>query len=244
MNRSFLYGDGFFETIRLTLGKPEFLGLHLDRARRTAKSLQMNWPEYWDEAFWLQEFEKFSHDTCAVRITFYRGGSGAYLPEENNLQFHLYSRDIKEGSYLFLNTALPINELRHQLNSLLPVRTVIADKIYKDQGLLSSFKTTSALCYVIAALEMKNREAEEIILLNQHGKVCEALSSCLILQLEDKWVTPPLCDGPVQGTYLAFLKEWMPVVERTCTISDIKQAQAVYAVNSVYGFRRLQLVLN
>jgi branched-subunit amino acid aminotransferase/4-amino-4-deoxychorismate lyase len=44
VNRSFCYGDGFFESIRMTGGDMPFIKNHFERIKETANILEINLP--------------------------------------------------------------------------------------------------------------------------------------------------------------------------------------------------------
>jgi branched-subunit amino acid aminotransferase/4-amino-4-deoxychorismate lyase len=44
-DRGFLYGDGFFETLRATEGRPQFLQEHLARLRVSAQTFRIPFSE-------------------------------------------------------------------------------------------------------------------------------------------------------------------------------------------------------
>lgn len=83
--------------------------------------------------------------------------------------------------------------------------------------------------------------AEEVILYNEAGEVTETTIANLVLQRGTRWVTPLVSCGLLAGTYRAVLVEEGIVAEDIVSLQDLKQASAVYRVNSVRGWQRLHL---
>ena len=101
-NRSFLYGDGFFETFKLIEGKCERFSLHYQRMLKSAETLQLDWDAQWIPSFFetklLAESKNFEEQILKVRILFYRNAKGTYVPETDTANFY-----IRIESYVPLN---------------------------------------------------------------------------------------------------------------------------------------------
>ena len=51
-NRAFQYGDGFFETIRVCNGVPQYCDLHWDRVEKSLEAHKIEKPDGWDIQAW------------------------------------------------------------------------------------------------------------------------------------------------------------------------------------------------
>jgi branched-chain amino acid aminotransferase len=93
-NRSFLFGDGFFETMRFYPDQlTELWPFHWDRLQKSIKALQFLWPEEFTEAFLLHEIRtrlpRQTEKDFRVKIVFFRTGDGRYTPVNCGLAFLL-----------------------------------------------------------------------------------------------------------------------------------------------------------
>src|SRR5206468_5977567 len=85
-NRSFRYGDGFFETMKMINGKIVLNDFHFERLFSSIELLQFEKPDRFTATF-LQEqimklIEKNKHSKLArIRLMIFRGNGGLYDPE-------------------------------------------------------------------------------------------------------------------------------------------------------------------
>ena len=85
MNRGFLYGDGFFESIRIVNGIAPLLRFHTERIIDAFCIYQMT-PSFDIHEVLQKSIHKYNTDGI-LRINFYRDGKGKYLPETDNVVF-------------------------------------------------------------------------------------------------------------------------------------------------------------
>lgn len=83
----------------------------------------------------------------------------------------------------------------------------LADTVFLQKTAFSHLKTISALPYVMAGIEKKEKGLEEIILLDQDGYIAEASSSNLyFLDLSNRSIyTPSLQTGCINGVSRRYL---------------------------------------
>ena len=238
-NRSFLYGDGFFETMRVSNNRIPLIVHHLNRAKRVAKIFQLRWKPEWDEDFFNAVAASIPND-CVFRATFYRDNGGTYQSTSNNIKVHFQNRPIPENNSLFVQQALKQDELLSELRKLPTHDLGIYDQILKPRNVLSNIKSTSSLYYVLAGLYLQTSTHSDILILNDANRACEGLTSNLLLFTSGEWYTPMLTEGPVDGTYLAFLRTFLPINDSELELKDVKEAEEVFLVNASLGFRRMK----
>ena len=91
LNRSFLYGDGFFETMRISKSAIPLWPYHEKRLLSNLEILQFQWeetnlPELLHRSI-LQTSAEI--DEGRARLTIYRSGGGAYLPDLDQPSFFI-----------------------------------------------------------------------------------------------------------------------------------------------------------
>jgi len=244
LNRGFFYGDGFFETVFWGEGKLPLLDYHLARAQRTAQWLEMVWPKAWTSHFWKTEIERRNiSQNPVIRMDFFRKGSGLYVPDSEEIEMSISFRIQKTTSTYFteVNTTLEAFEARIQTMEYVPV------SVYHEQQkpitAWSSFKSTSALFYVKAGLFLnKQKRAEDLILLNTDGNLCEGLSSNVLIKIGENWHSPAQNQGPIEGVFLAYLQSFLPIQRSAITIPMLEQAQEILFLNAIQGVRKIELI--
>ena len=83
---------------------------------------------------------------------------------------------------------------------------------------------------------------DEIIFANERGEVCEGTITNLFFDFGDGLVTPPLSSGVLPGVLRAELLASSGCREGVVTLADLRNADAIWAGNSVRGLIRCHLV--
>ncbi|WP_296618268.1 aminotransferase class IV [Marivirga sp.] len=192
-NRGFQYGDGIFETIIFRKKEIMFLNEHWERILEGVNDLKMKLPFTKEELkiilFDLLEVNGLMGQSARMKLYIWRKTGGLYAPE--NLETE------------FLLTSEPSQRKKIQKFE----KVGIAHTLYLQKTAFSHLKTISALPYVMAGVEKKERKLEEIILLDQDGFVAEASSSNIyFLDIENRKIyTPSLQCGCINGVSRRYL---------------------------------------
>lgn len=231
-NRSFRYGDGFFETIKVVNQKIILKDYHFARLFSSLPLLGFNQPAPISPGYFENLIEqlivKNNHQKLArVRITIYRGDGGLY-DAVNHFPNHLIQSWPLETS---------INQLNE--NGLVTDVYTRARKVCDD---FSSVKSNNYLCYVMAALWAKSEKLNDCLLTNPYSNITDSTIANVFIVHDGIIKTPPLSDGPVSGVIRKYLIEHLPgigleCVETSLTISDIQQASEVFFTNAIYGIK-------
>ncbi len=192
LNRGFRYGDGFFETIAIINGIPRLLEKHLHRLKSGAKILNLDVQRILD----FDTIQKKIHDIqsannmlgdAKMRLIIWRDSSGLYTPADNKTHYLLTIESANISKIPLLKTA------------------GISVKIINYPSPVSRFKTLSAMKYVIAGIEKKEKKLDEIIILDYQGHVSETMSSNLFWKTKGRYYTPPLSTGCIEG----IMRNWL-----------------------------------
>ena len=226
-DRSFLYGDGLFETVLICRGKPFRWPQHLERLHGGAEFLGLRVP-YADEAL-----GKFVAELIAVnqlpeallRLTLSRGvGVRGYSPmgaDNPTLVMSLHP---------FPSLALPPRGWRLQTSS----RRLPAGEA------LAQYKTANKLTQILARTEADAVGADEALLLNTDGFVVEGAGSNLFWVQAGTVCTPPMTSGVLAGVTRAVVLELcrelaLPAQESTVTPAELCQVEGVFVTLSTFG---------
>ena len=82
---------------------------------------------------------------------------------------------------------------------------------------------------------------QEIIYHTADGKLLETSIGNLVLKMDGKLYTPPSQLGLLPGIYRQHLLEIGQVEEKVLTLSDLKEAEVIYACNAVRELYELSL---
>ena len=231
-NRGFLYGDGFFETIKIFNKKPFNLENHFDRIIYSADLLDIKFTlSVLDlNKSILILIEKNNIKSGSVRISVYRNSKGKYFPLENT-------------SSILINS-------RNDINDVFVERSFINIGYYKENlkspSPLSNLKSLNSLLYVMASKYAKEYNFDDIILFNTNNNIIETTNSNLFILNYNKVITPPLKDGCVDGSMrkllISIIKNKYEFEEESISENDLDTSSEVILSNSTYGVRGIKKI--
>lgn len=221
-NRSFRYGDGFFETISYKEFKALWLPYHFERIKQSAAITQITLPEsftlnYFEDTI-AQIAQKNDLSDARIRFHIFRDGGGAYFPELDTAAF------ICTAKKLVFNDEL--QAIAH---------AVIYRENTKPHTPLSNVKSANALIYILASKFAASQHAADAIILNSSGRICEATSSNIFLIQGERIITPSLSEGCVNGIIRRIIIEKLNTIESEISEADLLMADAVFLTNTIKG---------
>lgn len=231
-NRGFRYGDGLFESMRYLRGKLCFAELHADRLQRGMNALKLEGAEKMtadflrDRSAELVRKNKFG-ENARLRITVYRDAGGLYSPESN------------ASAYLAEGSRVADEAYKDSAKGFIA-------QVYPDMGkavnFLANFKTCNSLLYVMAGLFRKEHSLDEVIILNQNGYLCEALTSNLFVVHKKIVYTPALTEGCIDGVMRKVVirlarENGIPVEEGRLRPAMLDAADEVFITNAARGIQ-------
>lgn len=231
-NRSFRYGDGFFETMKMVNGKIQLADYHFERLFTSLDLLQFQQPVYFTPAYLREQVEilakkNFHHKLARIRVTIFRGEGGLY-EVSNHFPHHLVQ-------------TWELNPANNTLNE-----NGLMIGIYQDARKVcdrfSALKTNNYLPNVMAALWAQKQKLDEAILLNPYDRIADATIANVFMVKDGLIKTPALTEGAVNGVMRRHLvqslrEENMPVEETQLQVEDILQASEVFLSNAIYGIK-------
>ena len=227
-NRSFKYGDGFFETMRIFNGKVFNRIAHENRLSKTLNYLKLILEKPISELFNEVEDLLCINDISEggfARLMLYRDGKGTYNPSINT------------ASYFIECTKCTSNQFELKDKS---IETVFFVEHKKPISKLSNIKSNNALLYILASIYAKEQNADDAILLNKNDNIIESTNANLFLVNKGDLYTPPLADGPLDGTLRSLIIQCFSVKERSLSIDDYNNAEEVFLTNA-HGIRNVKL---
>ena len=239
-NRSFRYGDGCFETIKVVNGNIILHDLHFYRLISSLVVLMISIPDFFTKEYFtkqiLQVINANKHVNIArVRMTLFRKGEGLkFSSVENSLQFIVQSWNDEKASNTFNKIGLSID-------------------IYKDAkktcDVFSNLKSNNYLPYIMGKLWAESQKLDECLLTNTNGSIADATVANIFIVENGIIKTPSLSEGCVDGTmrkYLlqCFKKEKIQFEETTLTEDNLLKASEVFLTNAIYGIKWVDVFRN
>lgn len=224
-NRSFRYGDGIFETIKIFRGKILLADYHFDRLLTSLSLLKIN-PSFFLTRDKMQEniLELCKLNNCEnsarVRLAVYR-------EEDNNAGF------VVEANFLEAN----INSLNEE-----GWRIDIYPLVRKSCDAFANLKSANYLPYVLCGIYADENKLDECLVLNSNNKLCDASKANIFLILNKEVFTPALHQGCVNGVKRRFIIERLKksgIVTRQTTIDEamLLAADEVFLSNAINDIR-------
>ncbi len=232
-NRSFRYGDGFFETIKIKDERILLSKLHFQRISNSLEVLKFQLPKFFsihkifDEIVHLSQKNK--HQNLArIRLTFFRGNGGLYDAENHY------------PNYIIQSYAL--SETLTQLNS----NGLVIDFYNSGIKTIDNFcnlKTNSFLPYTMAAIWAKENKLNDAIILNSNNFISDTTIANLFIVKNGKVITPGLNDACIAGVTRAFLLHHFDTIEQqSISKQDILHADEVFLTNAIRGIQWVKQV--
>ncbi len=231
-NRSFRYGDGFFETIKYADGKILLAELHFERLFASLNRLAFQAPEYFTKSYLENQIhalvKRNGHDRSArIRITIFRG-EGSIYDEINHFPHHLIqSLELNPSNIIFNDSGLILD--------IYPDARKVCDG-------LSHIKSNNYLNYAMAAIWAKKNKLDDAFLFNPYDRLADATIANVFIVKNGIIKTPAITEGPVQGVMRRHLlqnlrAESIPVEETGISLEDLEEASEIFLTNAVYGIR-------
>ncbi len=232
-NRSFLYGDGVFETILAYGTEAKHLPLHFARLIKGMKVLEIDIPTYLNETFISETITRLLNKNrffgnARVRITVFRNSEGFYTPTSNKAGVLIQTQELSTTFY----------ELNKQ-GYLLDIYTDIKKPINK----LSSIKSCNALLFIKAGLYRKANELDDCVILNNEDRVAETISSNIFIVKGNTIYTPSLAEGCIPGIMREVVCKIAPTLgfeisnQVAFSIKALMDSDEVFLTNSINGIR-------
>lgn len=232
-NRSFLYGDGVFETLKVLNNKILFFEDHYFRLLASMRIIRMQIPmsftlEYLESQILALVNQQNLQNSARVRLTVFRNEGGFYTPTDNSVSFVIQANELSNKLYSITDKSFEVD-------------------LYKDfvvtKQLLSTLKTNNKIIQITASIFAQENQLDSCLLINENKNVIEATNGNLFMLLNDQLITPPLSEGCLNGIMrkqiLKIAKEHgdIEVVEKEISPFDLQKADELFVTNVIIGIQ-------
>jgi branched-chain amino acid aminotransferase len=231
-NRGFKYGDGIFESMRMSKGKLNFADLHADRLQKGMKTLKLEGYSQMDAYFLKDKVDEICKrnkivQNARLRLTVYRNAAGFYAPDQNKSAYVL--------------EAVSMDAPHYEINPKGLIMDVYPE-IHKSINQLSNLKTCNSLPYVMAGIYKDQMRLDEAFILNQNGFLCETISANVFLVFKGQIYTPALSEGCIGGVMRQVVMELtkkydLPMIEAQINPEILEEVEEVFITNASKGIQ-------
>ncbi len=214
-DRSFLYGDGLFETVRVRPdGTVRWLERHIARLRHSGAAL--GFPEASIDAA-VAELEFIADREPGLwRVTVSRGPDGAPFGGSGTVSTRF-----------------------REYRSLERPKLGIAEGFYLPDDFLAEHKTTSYLRSIECRRRAQAEGFDDAIMVSKNGLVGEASAANIVVVLDGVAITPPangILPGVTRQGVLELAEEHgQPIVERELTVDELRRADEIALLSAGVG---------
>lgn len=232
-DRGFLYGDGFFETLRAEEGRPLFLREHLARLRASARAFRIPFPENfsWEERLaQLLAANGLEEGLARVKILLSRGeAEGLGLPAEARPTLVIRAQPYTPPS--------PEEYARGWSLVSFPERRTT---------FLGRHKSLNYLFYLAARQYALEQGAKEALILEADGLVSEGAATSLVYSQGGVFYTPQ-APSALPGVTLEVLERGLArrglgLTYLSTTPGQLAQAEGLWLTNSLMGMMPVSMV--
>jgi branched-chain amino acid aminotransferase len=230
-NRGYRYGDGLFETMKVTEGKIQLANYHFERLFSGLSLLQFEKPALFTrERITAEIIRLCGKNECTklarVRLSVFRGNGGLY--DDNKVMEYLIE-------------CWPLNESVNKLNENGLVLDVYRDA-EKGCDKFSNLKSANFLPYYMAALFAEQNKLNDCLVMNNKGGIADSTIASLFIIKNGIVITPGLENGCINGVMRRHLISELPVAgyvvqESTVSVSDVLMAEEVFLTNAIHTIR-------
>ncbi|MDR3712904.1 MAG: aminotransferase class IV [Puia sp.] len=230
-NRSFRYGDGLFETLRLVKGKIRLGNYHFERLFSGARLLGFDRPASFTEENLLRQILELCRkngraNDARLRLVVFRGDGGLYDPQDH-FPHHIIQ-------------TMPVPaEMSMNENGLV---VGVFPEGRKSCDAFANLKSNNFLIYAMAALYARQQHLDDCLVLNSHGRLADSTISNIFYIRGGILYTPPLSEGCVAGVMRRFLLEHagsagFEVREQETEVNGLENAEELFLTNAISGIR-------
>jgi branched-chain amino acid aminotransferase len=189
LNHGLTVGDGVYETIGMREGQPFALTRHMLRLQYSAERLGLRDLDiHWIRDGIAQVIAARPQDIVRVRVTVTSGvGPMGYVRGDGSP-----SVVIVGGPGVRPRTCVAVR----------------APWKRNERSPLAGVKTTSAAENVVMAHFARDKGADEALISNTHGHLCEGTGTNIFIERKGEVLTPPLASGCLPGITRGLVLEW------------------------------------
>lgn len=224
-NRSFRYGDGVFETIKVFQNNIMLADYHFDRLFTSLRLLQIET----DENITAEELSKYIIQLCSKN----------QCSDLARVRLAVF-RNVDNKAEIVIE-ASPLSIVVSRLNE-----TGLTIGLYpyarKQCDTFANLKTANYLPYVMSEIYARERGWDQSIVLNSQNKIADASKANVFLILKNEIYTPALHQGCINGVMRRYFIEILKRSGYTINQTEVDEsmllnADEVFLSNAIIGIK-------
>ncbi len=228
-NRAYRYGDGVFETLKVRKGVPLFLKHHYSRLILALDTLQFEIPEHWTYSFFVYTIIDLAKqneiENGNLRIQVSRLGEGKYLPTSNGCDLMMQIHPVETDVYRLHNNTFTLG---------------LYNDMFKPTGKWANFKSVNSHIYVQASIFKQQHQFDEVLILNEHGRIADASTANIFAVVNNLLITPPNNEGGIDGVLRRVLVKLckqhnIALQQAPLSLTDMNDAEEIFLTNVIKG---------
>jgi branched-chain amino acid aminotransferase len=206
-----LVGDGVFESLRLYRGRPFAVRRHLDRLERSAQGIALDLPDRAALESAIEEVAAANPGLTDARmritVTSGRGPLGSARG------------DARSTVLLAMSAIAPLPP---------SYRVHVAPWPRNERGALAGLKTVSYAENAIALAWARGQGADEAVLGNTIGNLCEGTGTNVFVAIGGRLITPPVSSGCLAGVTRDLVVELTGAAEEDVPLTALADADEAF----------------
>lgn len=230
-NRSFRYGDGLFETMKMISGRVILKEFHFERLFTSLQLLKYRVPDSFVHSLLENKIKELADKNdcsalCRIRLTIFRGNGNLYPTAE---------------SLNYMIECIALNSLVNEFNEK-GLSIGIYKGAQKTCDSISSIKSANFLPYVMATIHTEENKMDDCILLNTKGNIADTTIANLFFIKSGKIFTPSLDQGCINGVMRKYVLNKLKENKYTCSETginekDLQESDEIFLTNAINGIR-------
>jgi len=225
-DRSYLYGEGVFETLRAYNGHVAFCDLHYERLKKNCKRLKIDVP-----------VDKHSFEKAIIKTLNANEVKNAYV--RTTLSPEGASYGLKKPSKMKTNFSIFCKQFSGREKKMYEkgARVVIIKSVPSDHPLMADLKSTNYLSKMLARDEVARLKADEGIFCSPTGSVLEGSLTNVFIVKNNGLITPPISEGVLPGVTRSIVlhlaeANGIEATERPFDIEEMKKSDEIFLTGS------------
>jgi branched-chain amino acid aminotransferase len=233
-NRAFRYGDSLCENIHACSTEPQFLSFHLERLAANMEFLSMTVPAILHTSAISQLIVRLLNKNrifggAGIRLHVYRECEQEdFIPSGNGVSFLIESYELNSNKYDLNDRGLNVE---------------ICSTYTKDAAQMAHLYQANAMLYLLAGMDCRSKNMDDMILLNSAGRMVETIGANLFLVSGNSIFTPSLSLGCIPGVMrkillnLAIESGYRVNDQSNLTPAALNDAEEIFLTNAITGIR-------
>ncbi len=232
-NRAFRSGNGLHENMHAYATELQFPEYHLERLFGNMRLLSMEIPAYFTNDTFRQLTSQLLNKNrifggSVIRLSVYQDTPGNFIPDRGDVSFIIESQRLEHEKFTLNDRGLAVD---------------LCTGFIKSTGPLSVVREAHSLYYLLAGMEGRKRNLDDVLMLNETGRLVETHDSNIFLVSGNAIFTPGISQGCIPGIMRRVVLDLAGDAgfrindQSSLTPAALDDAEELFLTNAVAGIR-------